>query len=172
MLNTPSGPTRLCLTGDEVKLTAVGRKTDSKNALQSPLGKSSKLQKTGICRGWMDLWLQAKDESDSQCTSQTNTAIQTEGSSLLWELRGWQPWRVRYVRERTAGGEPYRLAFPQLPLSAVEIKVNIEALHKLRDGILVRVRLLLRGKGKRNVNPAVIWQRVQHAVFLWRLGSK
>lgn len=38
----------------------------------------------------------------------------------------------------------YRLTLPQLLLRAVEVEVDVQALHKLRDGVLVCVRLLTR----------------------------
>lgn len=47
-------------------------------------------------------------------------------------------WRVTVC----LSGSTHRLALPKLLLGTVEVKVHVEALHKLRDGVLVGVGLL------------------------------
>ena len=46
----------------------------------------------------------------------------------------------------------HRLTLPELLLGAVKVKVHVEALHKLGDGVLVGVRLLEGGEGEPTVS--------------------
>ncbi len=64
-----------------------------------------------------------------------------ETANFCASLSAGAPWQTQ-TEGGTLGSRPYRLALPQLLLSAVEVKVHIKTLHELCDWVLVCVWLL------------------------------
>lgn len=54
----------------------------------------------------------------------------------------WENDPVNELINTNGASGTYRLALSKLLLCAVEVKVHVQAFHKLRDGVLVGVRLL------------------------------
>lgn len=55
----------------------------------------------------------------------------------------------KLINTKGASGT-YRLALSKFLLGAVEVKVHVEAFHKLRDGVLVGVGLLKKKEKRRS----------------------